>query len=164
MQAHKEQGNADLLAACGLYCGACYHYRATCPEGERLLSEEARGGRPVEGFGCRGCRSELLYVHPGCRECEIRACADSRGLQHCGECDEAPCERLAAFQTDGRKHHLDIVENLRALKDRGQDEWLQAQALRWQCSTCGAAFSWHESTCHVCGAAVASYGTDVLVQ
>jgi hypothetical protein len=164
MQAQGVRVNSDLLSACGLYCGACYHYRASCPDGEHLLSEESRGGRPLEGYGCRGCRSELLYVHPGCRECGIRACADSRGLQHCGECDELACERLLAFQTDGRKHHLEIVENLRVLKDQGHEKWLQEQALRWQCSECGMAFSWYEGTCHLCGAAVTSYRADVLVQ
>jgi hypothetical protein len=158
------RSDADMVSACGLYCGACYHYRAASPGGEHLLSEEARGGRPIEGYGCRGCRSEQLYVHEGCRECRIRACAESRELQHCGECAEFPCARLLAFQTDGRKHHLGIVENLRLLLDQGQDDWFQGQAARWQCPECGVAFSWHEDTCHVCGAAISSYGADVLLE
>lgn len=73
----------DLLAACGLYCGACYHYRASFPEGRHLLAEAARRGHPLEGYACRGCRSDVLYVHPGCARCPIRACAEEKGLLHC---------------------------------------------------------------------------------
>lgn len=152
--------DSDLLAACGLYCGACYHYRASCPDGAHLLTEEARGGRPLEGFTCRGCRSEQLYMHVGCQTCQIRACAESRGLRHCGECAELPCARLVAFQRDGRKHHIPIVDNLRVLTRQGAEEWLEDQAARWRCPTCGAAFSWYEVSCHNCGALLPSYGED----
>ncbi len=153
--------DVNLLAACGLYCGACYHYRASCVDGAHLLSEQARGGRPLEGYTCRGCRSEQLYVHAGCRDCEIRTCVERRNLLHCGECGALPCERLIAFQTDGRKHHLPIIGNLRMLRDQGQDVWLQEQASRWQCSECATAFSWYEEVCQVCGVAVSSYGADI---
>ena len=81
-----------LLAACGLYCGACYHYLADSWPPERLLAEAARRGRSPEGFTCRGCRSDRLYIHAGCAQCELRACAEGRGLLHCGECPEMPCE------------------------------------------------------------------------
>jgi len=46
-----------LLGVCGLYCGACYHYRASFTEGRYLLEEAARQGRSLEGFACKGCRS-----------------------------------------------------------------------------------------------------------
>jgi hypothetical protein len=37
-----------LLGACGLYCGACYHHRASLPEGQRLLEAAARQGRALD--------------------------------------------------------------------------------------------------------------------
>jgi hypothetical protein len=104
-----------LLGACGLYCGACYHHHAALPEGQHLLEEAARQGRTLEGFSCQGCRSDVLYVHPGCARCQIRACSDERGIEHCGLCHEFPCNRLRAFQSDGRAHHLDVVANLAEL-------------------------------------------------
>src|SRR5574341_850631 len=98
------EDNRALLAACGLYCGACYHYRASFYDDERLREEAARWGRDPQGFTCQGYRSDELYIHPGCVQCEIRACADGRGLLHCGLCADFPCERLWTFQSDGRAH------------------------------------------------------------
>ena len=154
----KPTQDRDLTAVCGLYCGACFHYRAGRPDGRHLLLDEARGGRPPGGYTCRGCRSDTLYVHPGCAECEIRACADARGLPHCGACAAFPCERLLAFRDDGRAHHRDVVRNLREVNELGVKTWLGLQAVRWRCAACAAPFSWYEARCHRCGARLQSYG------
>jgi hypothetical protein len=146
-----------LFAACGLYCGACYHHLASRPEGQHLLDDMHRQGRPLEGYTCQGCRSDILYIHPGCAQCELRACADSKEILHCGLCTEFPCEQLIAFQNDGRAHHLDILTQLEELRAKGPDRWLAEQEQRWQCQ-CGASFSWYEATCHHCGASLDSYG------
>jgi predicted amidophosphoribosyltransferase len=151
--------HSTLLGVCGLYCGACYHYRASLPEGRYLLEEAARQGRPLEGYTCQGCRSDILYIHSGCAQCRIRACADAKGLVHCGLCAEFPCDLIRAFQNDGRIHHRDVLDNLKELGARGTDRWLAEQARRWTCS-CGAGFSWYEVFCHDCGAPLPSYGPD----
>ena len=148
-----------LLGACGLYCGACYHYRASLPQGVHLLEEARRQGRELEGFACRGCRSDELYVHPDCAGCEIRACADARAVAHCGGCGDFPCERILGFQSDGRIHHRDVLASLGDLKANGAGRWLAVQAQRWTCS-CGVGFSWYEVRCDCCGAPLASYGPD----
>jgi hypothetical protein len=145
-----------LLGACGLYCGACYHHRASLPEGQHLLEAAARQGRTLEGFSCQGCRSDVLYVHPGCARCQIRACTDERGIEHCGLCHEFPCDRLRAFQSDGRIHHRDVLGNLEELLANGPDQWLADQAQRWACQ-CGIGFSWYEQFCHRCRAPLRSY-------
>lgn len=149
-----------LLAVCGLYCGACYHYRAGQPDGAHLLADEARGGRPLEGYSCEGCRSGRLYVHANCATCELRACAEARGVLHCGECSDLPCEKLLRFQNDGRKHHVDVVATLREIAKQGAEVWLAAQARRWSCPNCGAPFSWYELRCPACEADLPSYGID----
>lgn len=148
-----------LLGVCGLYCGACYHYRASLPEGVYLLAEAHHQGRVMEGFACRGCRSDHLYVHPGCAQCQIRACAEDRSNFHCGLCSEFPCHRIEAFQSDGRAHHRDVLSNLEELRVKGPDDWLTEQVQRWRCA-CGADFSWYEVVCHNCGAPLPSYGQD----
>ncbi|MBN2116708.1 MAG: DUF3795 domain-containing protein [Anaerolineales bacterium] len=148
-----------LLAACGLYCGACYHYRASFYTTDRLRQEAARRGRLPEGFTCQGCRSDKLYIHPGCAQCEIRACADAKGIVHCGLCADFPCERLQAFQNDGRLHHRDILIELERMRELGTGAWLAAQTQRWQCE-CGEPYSWYEEICCKCGKPLASYGAD----
>jgi hypothetical protein len=152
-----EADSLQLVGVCGLYCGACYHYRASFPEGRHLLDEALQQGRAVEGYACRGCRSDELYVHPGCSRCDIRACAEGKRISHCGTCREFPCDRLVAFQSDGRIHHRDALSNLENLKGRGSEEWLADQHRRWQCD-CGAQFSWYEDRCRQCGASLTGYG------
>jgi hypothetical protein len=153
------ENSTTLLAACGLFCGACYHYRASFYDDERLREAAAQRGREPDGFTCGGCRSEALYVHAGCAQCAIRTCADEKGIQHCGLCDEFPCERLWAFRNDGRLHHEDILIELVNLRHKGPEIWLAEQAESWNCA-CGESYSWYEETCHKCGAPLASYGPD----
>ena len=155
----KERAELDLLAVCGLYCGACYHYRASYPDGEHLLQDATRRGRPREGYACRGCRSGALYIHPGCAQCAIRACAEEKGILHCGECEAFPCEQLEAFRNDGRLHHLPVLEQLGDLARKDPGQWLDEQAARWTCG-CGARFSWYETVCVQCGAALDSFGME----
>jgi hypothetical protein len=31
------------------------------------------------------------------------------------------------------------------------EKWLCEQKRKWQCSNCGASFSWYEEYCHSCG-------------
>lgn len=146
-----------LLGVCGLYCGACFHYRATFPEGAHLLDWARSQGRNLEGFLCSGCRSDVLSIRPGCSQCRLRACAESKDLLHCGLCADFPCDLLTAFRNDGKVHHLDVFTQLEELREMGADPWLVEQEQRWTC-TCGARFSWYEITCQQCGAALASYG------
>ena len=145
-----------LLGVCGLYCGACNHYRSSFPESGHLLEEASREGRELKGYTCSGCRSNALYIHTGCSECKIRACAEGKNIQHCGLCTELPCVQLKAFQNDGRIHHLDIISNLEELKEKGADLWLIEQEQRWKCK-CGFSFSWYEKSCHNCGKILNSY-------
>ncbi|MBN2325244.1 MAG: DUF3795 domain-containing protein [Spirochaetes bacterium] len=146
-------GPFRLLGFCGLYCGACNHYRASYSEGSHLY-----GAGDLERFVCRGCRGETALLHEGCDVCGIRLCAEKNGLIHCGRCEEFPCDQLIEFQHDARHiHHLDIVGNLRKIEEKGPSPWLEAQEERWTCE-CGLCYSWYEVRCNRCGAGLISYG------
>ncbi len=141
-----------LLGFCGLYCGACNHYRSSFTDGTHLLY-----GEYPETFTCRGCRGETEFLHQGCDVCGIRLCAEGRGFLHCGQCDVFPCEKIVEFQHDVRhQHHLDVVDNLREMKMNGPEAWLGAQNKRWTCD-CGMPYSWYEVRCSRCGAGLISY-------
>ena len=148
-----------LMAACGLYCGACYHYRASFSDPERLARTAAERGLEPQEFLCRGCRSDKLYIFPACAQCEIRACADRHGVDHCGVCAEFPCDAIVAFQNDGRVHHVEVLSSLVDLREKGAEKWLADQEQRWTCG-CGEGFSWYDQTCPRCGKPVNSYGKD----
>ncbi len=142
-----------LLGVCGLYCGACDHFRAFVPE-SAALREACRAQNPAFEE-CHGCRTSVLTTT--CSRCKLRACAEERGIAHCGLCAEYPCAQLRAFQHDGKIHHIPVMDNLEALREQGAGPWLASQRQRWVCS-CGMPFSWYETDCSRCGAPLPSYG------
>ena len=147
----------ELIGACGLYCGACVHFRASFPEGKHLLEKAIQNGWEKEGYICKGCRSGVHYTHRGCSQCTIRKCTDEIDIAHCGLCPNFPCGILKRFQYDGHAHHLDIMLNLNELKRKGEVAWLKEQGKRWTCR-CGEPFSWYEEECRVCGTILDAYG------
>lgn len=93
-----------MTAYCGLACGTCPIHRATVEpdpdvrEGRRaalarLLEDEYGMAPPVRVDDCDGCRAggRLFF---GCRECRIRSCAASRGVETCADCPDFGCEPL----------------------------------------------------------------------
>ncbi len=129
-----------LVGACGLYCGACPY---------AALSESGRAD------ACAGCHGPAADMHPGCAECEIRACAEEKGLLHCGQCAAYPCEKIEAFHADGMPHHAGAAVNIARLNAAGPAAWLEEQAARWTC-VCGTSFSWDQGLCYSCGEPVPS--------
>lgn len=63
---------------------------------------------------CGICCSKCEYLEKGiCKgkcvdinkpfwgdSCQIKSCAESKGVKCCGECDEFPCEQLKSFAYD----------------------------------------------------------------
>jgi hypothetical protein len=151
----------QLLGYCGLYCGACNHYRSSFPEGIFLLNEGIKQGKDQNSFTCKGCRGEIAYSHPGCEICEIKTCAEAQGITHCGLCISFPCETIIEFKYDDcHIHHLDVVDSLQKLKEKGSESWLKEQEEQWTC-VCGMPFSWYETKCSKCGAGLSTYSTDL---
>ena len=104
----------NLAPVCGLYCGDCEY-----------LGSQCRGCGHVEGkpfwtasFGVDVCP---LY------DC----CINKKGLEHCGLCDELPCETFLTMQDPS----LSPEEAKQALENRqvalhhrkqiGTDKWLE---------------------------------------
>ena len=93
----------ETLSYCGIYCGKCKNYK--------------------QNMNCCGCRNEPSLVN----DCPTRACAIRRGLLHCGECDEFPCELLNNFYHDGNPLHLEAFQNMQEIIKNGVDNWLKMQ-------------------------------------
>ena len=135
---------SELIAYCGLYCGAC-SFRLAAQENDRNHIEQMPSyynklkNQPLEY--CPGCRLENK-----CGECQIRDCAINTRHSHCDECRDFPCEKIVEFNNDGRPHHGEVLNNLKLLKEMGEENWLEHMNKKWTC-TCGAKISWYHKSC-----------------
>lgn len=66
-----------LLAPCGMYCGFCAHYNK------------------VKTPHCSGCFSKKGHQFWG--ECKLYACAARHEVEHCGLCDDSPCDFFIGY-------------------------------------------------------------------
>lgn len=95
----------SLAGACGDYCGKCANY----------------------GTRCHGC---TLDAHP---ECHFLQCTLARGVEHCGLCEDFPCQALASLVPDDRPD-LPVAYHIECLRQRawvGTRAWLWEMAERW---------------------------------
>lgn len=136
-----------IIAYCGLYCGGC-SFKVAYETNDRahLLGMPEKYNCFKEGplEPCEGCRADNFSS-----ECAIRICAVDRALEHCGECIKFPCLRLEEFSNDGIPHHAEIIDNLKQLKEMGEEAWLKQQSEKWKCG-CGSPASWYLKTCGSC--------------
>lgn len=55
-----------------------------------------------ESNGCKGCiETDGVPFHG---ECPVAKCCLGKGLRHCGECEEIPCELLVSYSCDDPEH------------------------------------------------------------
>jgi hypothetical protein len=118
------------VGRCGIWCGSCVVGNGALMELARRYAElvESHGLEHwgADGFdysqfvGGLGCISEL-EVCPGCLsgggrdDCELRSCAEGRGLGTCTECKvSATCEHrevLDRMRTGARRAGLAVIES-----------------------------------------------------
>lgn len=151
-----------LIAPCGLYCGACSIRLAGKRRDQQLLAQIAevltiQQGQPikVEDLACDGCLSSDV-VAIVCRNCELRACALNKGIRHCSECSDSPCQPLVDFSKDGLPHHAEVLDSIQCQRKSGLDSWAEEQRKRWRCPACSGDIDWYAGQCYACGAALAA--------
>jgi hypothetical protein len=134
----------NLLAYCGLYCGAC-SFRVAALEQERkhLTAMPAKydhlKDHPLEE--CRDCR-----IDDFCGDCAIKKCARAKNIDHCGECGEFPCDRIVKFSSDGVPHHAKVIDSIRRIREIGSRRWLDESEKAFACR-CGKRLSWYVKDC-----------------
>jgi hypothetical protein len=150
--------NENLVASCGLYCGACPMYLATQENSdERMESMRKQYGAGAlkmskEDLLCDGCLGGGRLAS-FCRKCEIRESATAKTkTRRCSECAEFACSRITDFNNDAMLHHDEVLENLRQLRTMGIKDWAKHEEERWQCPKCQAKISWYEPECPKCKA------------
>jgi hypothetical protein len=138
-----------LHGYCGVYCGACPNLWATKAGINNALQE------------CYGCKSEKPTEY--CSTCGIKACAQRKGYEFCGQCDGLrTCELMLNFVSDTQYPYGQcVLKNMQTIQEEGLPTFLEMQDKRWRCKNCGALHSWYHETCPQCGQAVASYKEDL---
>lgn len=143
----------NLVTRCGIYCGACYIYRAQ-RDGEEFLYKIAEWQKVEQDeVKCEGCLSPDEAKWPNCIKCYPQKCLKEKKLDYCYECDEfidQSCSFYKELEEFCSKRGENIRENMIKIKEDTL-AWLSEQKEKWNCPSCGKPYSWYETTCHHCG-------------
>ncbi|UCF31734.1 MAG: DUF3795 domain-containing protein [bacterium] len=137
-----------FAAVCGLYCPGCTLYIGSTEEPGRLAGIAGRFGVTVEEARCYGCRSDVRSFY--CQACEIRKCADKRGVEFCAYCADYPCDMLKQFQAE-RPHRAELFEAGARIREAGWGQWFGEVRKRYTCPQCLAINSAYDLACRKCG-------------
>ncbi len=129
-----------LIAPCGMNCAICVNYLAMKHELKK------RGFQRSYCLGCLPRGQNCLHMGDRCETL-------GKGLvRFCFECGEFPCKRLKALDMRYRtKYHMSMIENLRAIEERGAQDFLQSEEIRCRCPDCGDTICCHNGLCLRCG-------------
>lgn len=160
----EEIRNRDLMAPCGLYCGACGIYLATRDGNEkfRTIMGNLYGTKPEE-TACLGCMQpdppQKMYGF--CKKCDIRNCVKSKGCYSCHQCQDWPCALIEQF---GFATGLRVMKRTIPLwrervaeqgDEQGSIEWARRECERYHCPHCGQPLFRGAQRCRVCKKEVA---------
>ncbi|HVN72690.1 MAG TPA: DUF3795 domain-containing protein [Desulfomonilia bacterium] len=160
----EEIRNRNLMAPCGLYCGACGVYIATRDNNEkfRTVMGNLYGTKPEE-TKCLGCMQpdppEKLYGY--CTMCTIRDCVRSKGFYSCHQCGDWPCSMISGFGFEtGKQVMLNTIPLWREKvaqsgDEEGSVEWARSVCERYHCPDCGSPLFRGAQKCRSCGRMVA---------
>lgn len=129
----------QYLCYCGLYCKMCSVVNGLPQDATALHSRMQEDGWPYFGSQIYPEFEEFWKIlshlkdydqisqlcQGGCGnpECQIRICAQEKGVETCALCQDYPCEKLAPLAS----HYLFLYENGRRIQELGLDAWLQEQ-------------------------------------
>lgn len=83
----------EKIAYCGFNCLLCPLYEK----------------EPKNEFKCGGCIDKPISY---CKNCEIKKCAENKGLENCGECETFPCEKLDQITPSTKEYLTKVHENI----------------------------------------------------
>jgi hypothetical protein len=103
-----EAGSPELVASCGLYCGACRFY--------------------IKGK-CKGCAANERATW-----CKLRSCCIEKGIRTCAECTEFPnpndCKKFNNFMAKlfGLVFRSDRAACIARIRDLGLEDYASEMA------------------------------------
>jgi len=85
-----------------------------------------------------------------CQACEIKKCADERGVEFCAFCEDYPCTMLKEFQAQ-LPHRAELFEDGERVREVGFDQWFEEVHSRYTCPECSTINSAYDLSCRKCG-------------
>ena len=144
--------DASLAAVCGAYCGACPVYRAWAAQDLPALEALAKAlGTTTDRLMCTGCRTPAAFCFGG--DCEIKACAQKRGVVFCPDCADYPCDRIRRFEGVAA-YRVAMRRDADRLHEGGATAWLREEDAHWRCASCGTKVAAATDACPKCGNAL----------
>jgi hypothetical protein len=142
-----------LTSRCGIYCGACYVYRAQEDGGAFLEVVSERLGVPPDEVRCGGCTGPEEELWRNCKKCEVLPCLNGRGIEFCYMCpefDEGSCEKYERISRFASERGEDVRAAMERIRAGEAEAWLEEQDQKWRCPHCQGNISWYEEICHHC--------------
>lgn len=129
---------ADMIAPCGLDCSLC-----------RKAHDKVNP--------CPGCNGPDEGKPEFCTSlCGIIICAKrkSNGYEYCDECPDFPCEDVMEKEnryTAAYPLYESPISNIRLIREKGMEAFLEKQRNEWTCSECGGPICVQTGICRDCG-------------
>jgi predicted RNA-binding Zn-ribbon protein involved in translation (DUF1610 family) len=151
-----------LLSRCGIYCGACFIYRAQRDRGSLLEAMSRRFGVPPAVIKCSGCSGPYEERWRNCQRCNLVACQRKRGQESCGGCPEIDECRDHKYLRDFSAYRGEnATEGLRRIISGESEAWLREQEKKWSCPRCGSLAMWYDNVCRRCGETLRDKPVDI---
>lgn len=120
------------FAPCGMNCLVCYKH--------------CYHKKP-----CDGCLKSDYGKPEHCRKCKIKDCVKAKNIMYCFECVEYPCVRVKNLEKSyNKRYQTSLMKNSELVKEKGLDEFMRLQKLKYTCKHCGGIISLHDGECSEC--------------
>ena len=126
-----------MTAPCGLDCFNCQFYLAHKDEEAKRAVEElsAQLKIPFDVMLCHGCRAHdgiiplQQHLFGEDHRCAAYECFKQRSVDHCGQCDDFPCDNLHPYadKADVLPHNTKVF-NLCLINKMGLEKWAESKA------------------------------------
>jgi len=124
----------SIIAPCGMNCGVCRAY---------LRAKN-------KCSGCRGSDADKPNTRTTCKikTCDFYKTSEAR---YCFACPDFPCKSLSRMDERYRiQYAASVIENLEAIRDRGEEHFLDSERSKWRCTFCGGTICIHNRLCSSC--------------